>query len=134
MSLARLLLLIFVAGCVGVGAELLLIGHFEDGQQLIPIVLLALGVVGVMLESRGGEGGSRSFAPILLLMAVSGVVGQVLHFRGNLEFELERDATLGAWRLFAESMMGATPALAPGTMALLAAIGYAYRVARRHGR
>jgi hypothetical protein len=63
-------------------------------------------------------------------MAVSGVVGQVLHFLGNWEFEVESDATLGTWKLFTESMMGATPTLAPGTMVLLAAVGYAYRRSR----
>jgi hypothetical protein len=59
------------------------------------------------------------------LYAASGLLGLFFHYRGNAEFELERDASLGGLALFWESITGATPALAPGSMVLLAAVGYA---------
>ncbi len=132
MPLSRLLLLIFVVACVGVAAELLLLEHFEDWQQWVPLVLLGAGVGTASWHARGRTVPARkALAVALALMGASGVVGQVLHFRGNMEFELEADPSIGWGRLMADSLMGATPALAPGTMVLLAAIGYAYLRADR---
>lgn len=132
MSLSRLLFLTFVLACAGVAAELLLLEHFEDWQQVIPLGLLGLGAIAAGWHHRSdGPGSTRLLGATLLLMAASGIVGQVLHFRGNMEFELESDGATGGWQLFVASMTGATPALAPGTMVLLAAVGYAYLRARR---
>lgn len=131
MRLSRLLLGTYLFGLLGVGAELLLIGHFEDWLQMIPLALITLGVAAGTWYARTGSGGAdRAFSLTLALMAASGLVGQVLHYRGNMEFEIERDPAISGWRLFAESITGATPALAPGTMALLAVIGYALKVSR----
>ena len=131
MNLPSLLLATFLLSCVGVGAELLLIGHFEDWRQVLPLALLVLGVLTGAGYARSGARGERAFGVVLVLMAASGIVGQILHYRGNMEFELESDPAVGGWKLFAASMTGATPALAPGTMALLAVIGYAYILSRR---
>lgn len=131
MSLRRLLFATYVIALVGVAAELLLIGHFEDWPQMIPLALIALGLVtGIMYGQSPTDRCDRVFVLSLALMFASGVVGQVLHYRGNMEFELESDPAISGWKLFAASMTGATPALAPGTMALLAVIGYAYKVSR----
>lgn len=131
MSLTRLLFGTYLFGLVGVGAELLLIGHFEDWPQMIPLGMIAMGLLtGAWYARSGTRVASRGYSLSLALMLASGLVGQVLHFRGNMEFEIESDPAIGGWSLFAESMTGATPALAPGTMALLAVIGYAYRVSR----
>lgn len=127
MYLPRLLLAIFVFGLVGVGAELLLIEHVEGVEQIIPLALIIAGLVTCAWHARAPRGvAPRAFRLVLIVMAASGVLGQYLHLRGNMEFEIERDPTLGRWPLLRESLMGATPALAPGTMVLLALIGYAY--------
>lgn len=132
MSLSRLLLLTFALGSAGVAAELLLLEHFEDWRQIIPLVLLGGGIIAAGLHARHRSSGSeRLLGGSLLLMAASGIVGQVLHFQGNMEFELEADPAIGRWPLVVESLMGATPALAPGTMVLLAVVGYAYLLAGR---
>jgi hypothetical protein len=44
-GLRRLLLLTLMAGTVGMGIELLFIGHVEDRLQLVPIVLLPAGPI-----------------------------------------------------------------------------------------
>ena len=49
-----------------------------------------------------------------------------VHYRGNAEFELEMDASLGGWQLFLESVHGATPALAPAAMMHLGLLGLLY--------
>lgn len=134
MYLSRLLLAIFFFGSIGVGVELLLIEHFEDLNQLIPLglIVLSLAVTGWYVRSPT-TASLQTFRATMVAMAASGVLGQYLHFIGNMEFETERDPAIAGFRLFRESMMGATPALAPGTMVLLALIGHAYSVSRHRG-
>lgn len=126
-GLRRFLLVTFVLATLGVTAELLLTEHFEDLWQLAPLILF-----GVSLLVLGWYGASRSrasvraFQGVMLLFAVSGVVGFWLHYSGNVEFEREMKPSIGGVELVQEAMMGATPALAPGTMILLAAVGLAF--------
>lgn len=131
MSLSRLLIATYLFSLLGVGAELLLIGHFEDWPQMIPLVLIAVGLgTGLWYAQVPTATSNRVFSLSLAVMFASGLVGQVLHYRGNMEFELESDPAITGWALFVASMTGATPALAPGTMALLAVVGYAWRLSR----
>jgi hypothetical protein len=132
MYLYRLLLAIFVLGLVGVLAELLLLEHYEDLWQFVPLGLIVLGIGATLVWSwRPTLGARRLFKAVLGLFALSGAVGLFLHYRGNVEFEVEMDPSIRGLALFREAMMGATPALAPGTMALFAAIGLALLAARR---
>lgn len=132
MYLYRLLLAIFVFGIIGVAAELLLLEHFEDALQLIPFGVMALGIGAALAWARRPSRASlRTFQGVVALFAASGAAGVLLHYRGNVEFELEMEPTARGLALFQEALMGATPALAPGTMLLLAAVGYAAIVARR---
>ena len=64
-----------------------------------------------------------------ILFVLSGVVGLWLHYHGNVEFELEMYPGLAGFELFRESVTGATPTLAPGTMLELGLLGllYTYR-------
>jgi len=129
----RILLVTLVLGLVGTGVELLLLEHFEDWRQLIP-----LGLIASALMVLAWQGAQRGPAPVqvlqvlMLMFVLAGVLGLTLHYRGNAEFELEMYPDRTGMELFRESMMGATPALAPGTMIQLALIGLAYTY--RHPR
>ena len=117
-------------GVVGTGAELLLLGHTEDLWQWVPLVLMAASLV--MLGWRAVARGARSlrvFRGTMILLVLSGVVGLWLHYDGNAEFELEMYPDLQGFELFRESVTGATPTLAPGTMLELGLLGllYTYR-------
>lgn len=132
MYLQRLLLAIWVLGLLGVAAELVLLGHYEDFKQLIPFAVIAVGlVIGGWFVARPGRAATRAFASAVVLFGISGLIGLVLHYRGNAEFERERDPEIGGMTLVWESLTGATPALAPGTMILFAFIGYAVLVSRK---
>ena len=124
------LLVILIVGIVGTGVELLLLLHFEDTWQLVPLLLMGLALVLLAVHAVAPSSGSlRALQVLMLLFVGSGAVGIFLHYRGNVEFELERLASQSGWELFRNAVMGATPALAPGAMAQLGLIGllYTYR-------
>lgn len=128
LSALRLLLLAtFVVGVVGTSVELVLIEHYEELWQLAPLLimlasLLALGWYGVARSAAA----VRAFRLVLALFVVAAGVGIVLHYQGNVEFELERAPSLGGLALVWEAVRGATPALAPGAMLQLALVGLAW--------
>src|SRR5688500_6783427 len=125
-TIRRVLLAALLAGMAGTTGELLLIGHFEDSWQLVPILLLSLGtLVGVAHAFRPNVLTVRLMQLLMVLFVVSGGIGAVLHYQGNAEFELEMQPSLGGTELVKETMTGAFPVLAPGTMALLGLIGLA---------
>ena len=117
-------------GVVGTGAELLLLGHTEDLWQWVPLVLMAASLValGWRVAARGARS-LRVFRGTMFLLVLSGFVGLWLHYDGNAEFELEMYPDLQGFELFRESVTGATPTLAPGTMLGLGLLGllYTYR-------
>ena len=55
------------------------------------------------------------------------MVGVVLHFRGNMSFQLDMDPAMAGWDLFSKVMHAkAPPALAPGAMVQLGLLGLIY--------
>ena len=129
-ALRRFLFILLAVSFPGTLAELVLLGHTEDTWQFVPIVLLGLGMLVVAWHWLAGDRTSlRALQATMLLFIASGGLGVILHYKGNVEWELESDAAMGGFALFREAMMGAVPSLAPGTMALLGALGlvYAYR-------
>jgi hypothetical protein len=124
----RILLAILLLGLLGITAELLLLGHAEDFNQLIPLGLAAAALVaGLAVTLAPGIGSIRLFRTVMVLMVLSGVVGMYLHFQVNMEFQLEMDPALSGWPLFRKAILAKTPpALAPGAMTQLGLIGLAY--------
>ena len=131
-TLRKILLVILLLGMAGTSVELLLLGHTEDLNQLIPLILLGLGFGAVGWNMVGRSRLSLRAVQLLMLgFAVSGLLGAVFHFQANHAFQTEVDPTLtGSNLLWAIFQAKSPPALAPGTMALLGFIGLAY--AYRH--
>ena len=126
VAIRRFLVTIFLLCGVGTGVELLLLGHTEDPWQWAPIVLLSVSLVALVWRGAGGGLASlRMFQGVMVLCILSGLVGLGLHYDGNVEFELEMYPSLGGFDLFWESVTGATPTLAPGTMVGLGLLGLA---------
>ena len=103
-------------------------GHDEDVFQWIPLALCAATILlGALVSARPGAGAVRLFQAVMMLLILSAAVGMWLHFRANMEFQLEMDASLKGWELFRKAILAkAPPALAPGAMAQLGLIGLAY--------
>ena len=106
------------------GAELLFIGHVADVWQLLPVGLLAasLAVLG-WHAARPGRGSVRGVQALMLAFVASGGLGVALHYRGNEAFELEMYPSRAGFELVRETLTGATPVLAPGSMSLLGLVG-----------
>jgi hypothetical protein len=125
--LRRLLLLAAFAGIAGTAAELLLLGHTEGWQQQLPVALLALALIAVTWHvARPSPRALAALQVVMWLCIVSGGLGVVLHYQGNAAFELEMYPEMAGVELFRETLTGATPVLAPGTMALLGLVGLSY--------
>lgn len=119
---------LFVAGVIGTGIDLLLVGHFEDFRQWIPLVLIATSLIALGWRTlTPGRSSLRFFRFLMLLFIASGFVGLVLHYRANVEFEREVSPALTGARFFLKAIRGAAPpSLAPAGMCGLGALGWLY--------
>jgi hypothetical protein len=123
----RVMLVILVLAMGGIFVELLLTEHFADVWQLIPLCLIGLGLPVVAWHARAPSVSSaRTLRALMTLFVLSGLLGVFLHYRGNVEFELEENPRATRWVLFRNAMMGATPALAPGVMVQIGLLGLLY--------
>ena len=118
-------------GIVGLIAELLLQKHFDSATQLIPLVSLGAGLATtIVVAGNPTNAAVRAFTITMMVFVIAGALGLVLHFKGNMEWALERNPHLGGFRLVWKSLTGATPALAPGALAQLGLLGLVWS----HGR
>ena len=126
-ALRKLLFITLLVSLIGTTVELLLLEHFEDVWQWIPIALLAGALLTLGWHAlERGRTSLNVLRALMVLSLASGFIGVLLHYRGNVEFELEMYPDLAGWKLFRDSMMGATPALAPGAMLQVGLIGLAW--------
>lgn len=120
----RFLLWIVLAGIVGLGVELVLLEHFDETLQWIPLVLLVAGLAAaVALALRASRATVRALQAVSVLYIAAGTLGFWLHFDGNMEFEREDDPSAPTAVLVRRAIFGATPLLAPGALAQLGLIG-----------
>jgi len=121
------LLILFVLGVVGTGTELLLLEHTEDTWQLVPLAMMAISLVAIVwFVVARGRAAMLALRAVMALFVASGFAGVFLHYKSNAEFELEMYPSMKGFELFRESIMGAMPALAPGTMIGLGLLGLIY--------
>jgi len=124
-TIRRLLLGLLVLGMVGTTIELLFMSHYEDWLQMIPFAGMGISLLTLIWFAFARSSGStRVFRVCMFLLMVIGVTGTILHYRANMEFQLEMDPTLGGMALLFKVLHAkAPPALAPGNMALLGLLG-----------
>lgn len=126
-ALRSLVLAVLVLALVGLGVELLLLEHTDGVWQLIPIGLIGLAIGELIWFAVSGSRTSlRVFQCTMVLFLIAGPLGIYQHYAGNAEFELEMSPAMLGLSLFTESMTGATPVLAPGTMLQLGLLGLAF--------
>ena len=127
-TVRSILLAILMLGIVGTFVELLLLSHHEGVLQLIPLVLMAVGIMVIAWHALSGSRSSLHAMRVSMLgFILAGAVGVGLHYRGSAEFQAEVDPTLAGFALFQKVITSkAPPALAPGAMAQLGLLGLVY--------
>jgi hypothetical protein len=128
--LRRGLLALLALGCVGTLTELVLLEHYEEWEQMIPLSLLSTTLVVILWHwSSGTRQSLRVLQIVMLFLIIAGTAGVFLHMGGNYEFERELEPDLAGLPFWIEVIRGAAPTLAPGTLVQFGLIGllYAYR-------
>jgi len=130
-TVRRLVGVVLFVAFVGTLIELVLLEHTETFVQGIPLALLAIAVLlllWVMIRPRWMA--VVLFQTLMALLIGAGMLGLLLHFRANLEFQRDLAPTARLTELFWKVMAAkAPPALAPAVLAQLGCLGliYAYR-------
>ena len=124
-TIRRLLLSLLVLGMAGTTLELWFMNHYEDWWQLIPFVGMGGSLLALLWFAVSRSTVATGWFRIcMLLLMVIGATGTILHYRANMEFQLEMDPTVGGMALLFKVLHAkAPPAMAPGSMALLGLLG-----------
>jgi hypothetical protein len=123
----RIILALVLLGVLGLTVELLLLEHVESATQLIPFVVLALGLIASLLVWRKPVPRAlRLFQITMAIFIVTGLVGIYLHLRGNVLFEQETDPSARGLDLIWRSLHGGIPMLAPAAMSQIGLLGLVF--------
>jgi hypothetical protein len=127
-ELRRWILAVLVLGLLGTVTELVLLEHYEQPLQFVPLVLIAAAVAVLVWEFRRHDAASRRAAQIVMaLFVLAGFVGFVAHFYGSAAYQLELNPDMSNWELAGKVLRAkAPPLLAPGMMLQLGLLGLAY--------
>jgi hypothetical protein len=126
--LRRWILVILVLGLLGTVTELVLLEHYEQPLQFVPLVLIAAAVGVLWWELRRHDLASRRAIQIVMgLFVLAGFGGFAAHFYGSAEYQLELNPDMSNWELLEKILRAkAPPLLAPGMMLQLGLLGLAY--------
>jgi hypothetical protein len=129
----RVILGVLLLGMAGLLAELLLLAHYEDATQWIPLALLAIGLVVLFLDLIVPRPWTSTLLQVTMILFVgAGVLGMYFHYSGSREFQLEMDPAMGGVDLVWHVLRAKSPpTLSPGTMVQMGVLGLGYAYLRR---
>jgi hypothetical protein len=83
---------VLVLGLLGTVVELVLLSHYEQPVQLVPVVLLVLALIVLAWHAMGHSAASLRFLMgLMVLFVLAGFAGFAAHFYGSAEFQLDLD-------------------------------------------
>ena len=134
--LRRWILVIILLGIIGTVTELLLLEHYEEPLQYVPLVLLAAALlVMAWLAASYNAASLRAMQIVMVLYVLSGFAGFIAHFVGSAEYQLELDPDMSTLDMLEKILHAkAPPLLAPGMMLQLGLLGLAYVYTDREWR
>jgi len=126
--LRRWILIILVLGLLGTVTELVLLEHYEQPLQFVPLVLIVAAAGVLWWEFTRHDLASRRATQIVMaLFVLAGFAGFVAHFQGSAEYQLELNPDMSSWELLEKILRAkAPPLLAPGMMLQLGLLGLSY--------
>src|SRR5258706_14484045 len=106
IELLRLwILVILVLGLIGTVTELVLLEHYEQPLQFVPLILIVAAVGVLWWEFRRHDLASRrSIQVVMALFVLAGFGGFAAHFQGSGENQLEPNPGLGNWGLLGRNL------------------------------
>jgi hypothetical protein len=117
---------------LGTIAELLSVKHYGDPVQLIPFALTGIGLIALALVwVHPSQLVMRTCAGLMAVIASGSLLGVFEHVEGNLSVLAETHRNPTIRQQLGAVLTGDAPLLAPGTLAIAAAIGLAALYARR---
>ena len=136
--LRRFLLVTSALLFVGALVELWLVGHAETAVQLIPFALCGLGLVCALVAlARPVRAAVLALRACMALVVLGSLYGVYEHVVENVAFQREILPGSTTGELVSAGLGGANPLLAPGILALAAALALAatyYHPALTKGR
>jgi hypothetical protein len=132
-TIRTVIFVVLIFGIGGLLAELLLIAHYEDATQWIPLVLLAVALVALAVDLVLARGWTGLLVQLTMVLVVAaGALGIYFHFHGSREFQIEMDPQMrGAALVWHVMRAKSPPTLAPGSMVQLGILGLGYAYLRR---
>jgi hypothetical protein len=129
IELLRIVILsVLVLGLLGTVTELVLLEHYEEPLQFVPLVLIVAALATLIWHVR--RPGTESLVALQIVMALSvlaGFLGMLAHFHGSAEYQLELNPEMPTGELLEKILRAkAPPLLAPGMMIQLGLLGLAY--------
>ena len=126
-----LLLLVVTGGLAAVCADLLLLGHYKDSNQLVPLTVSGAALLSIAWTAlRPSVVALRALQFVMLCCMGTGIIGITLHGKGGVEHQREVDPALAGRDLFWKVVAAPDPpVLSPGIMVQLGLLGllYTYR-------
>ena len=124
----RMLGAILLLGMTGTGVELVLMGHYDGFEQLIPVGLLGAGIAAVGWHFVTGSPASGTVLKVVMVLFIAaGLTGVYYHLAANLEFQREIDPAIRGSALVWKALHATVPpALAPGVMVQFGLVGLVY--------
>lgn len=129
VAVSRILSFSFLGGSVGILSDLLLMNHYENFSQILPILLISVCLIlflaTLLIKTKRI---SNFFKCALALLTICAFAGIYFHLRGKADFKIEIDPNLKGWNLFLACITGHSlpPVLAPASIILVALSGYAW--------
>jgi hypothetical protein len=119
---------VLVLGLTGTVVELILLEHYEQALQFVPLVLIAMGIVVLVWHAVKKDTASlRALQIVMGLFVLAGFAGMAAHFNGSAEYQLELNPDMDKWELLDKILHAhAPPLLAPGMMMQMGLLGLAY--------
>ncbi len=124
----QLLLGVLVLGMAGSLTDLLLLKHYEDPAQFIPLALLVGALLVALWHARRPTAPNlRALQALMVLFLMAGATGIALHFDSAAEFQREIDPSIAWWLLVQKvARSQSPPLLGPGAMLQLGLLGLVY--------